>query len=384
MTDTNDIIAKAQEGFRSFFHEDPTYIVRCPGRVNLIGEHTDYNNGFVLPMALPFSTVIASSPAKSQVISAYSEGFGYTEFSLSDSPEKSKGWSRYLHGMGFYLESLETPVTGWNGYICSDIPGGANLSSSAALELAAGMTFSLNAGVTPELMGIAVGGRKIENELIGVRSGIMDQLVCAFAEKDSALLLDCHSLEMISIPLPEDLSIVVMDTGTRRTLSDTAYNDRRETCERVAKAVGGESLRDVSLADLVNIERDDEVGFHRARHVITESERVLKVVESLAANDLHQVGHLLNASHESLRNDYEVSGPALDRIVEIAQKEPGCFGARMTGGGFAGSAVALVEATQVQAFCEQVSSLFSLPKEQPAEAPTTLCVVVASAGASVI
>jgi len=378
------MITKARKGFRSHFSEDPVFVSRCPGRVNLIGEHTDYNDGFVLPMALPFSTVIASSPVSSDLVKVHSEGFGYAQFSLSESPQESEGWIRYLHGMGSFLQSSGVPVTGWEGFICSDIPAGANLSSSAALEIASGITFRAVAGVDNPLMEIAEAGKAVENEIIGVRSGIMDQLACTFAEAGSALLIDCQSLELSPVALPKQVSVVVMDTGTRRELSGTAYNDRRETCERVAAAMGADSLRYVSLQDLRSVESVDDVGFRRARHVVTENQRVLDAVHYLRSNDLVQVGKLLNASHESLRSDYEVSGPALDKIVEIAQNVKGCYGARMTGGGFAGSAVALVANEHVQDFCSRVSDLFTAPEEQPAEVPTTLFVVEASAGVSII
>lgn len=384
MSPSHAMITKARKGFRSHFNEDPVFISRCPGRVNLIGEHTDYNDGFVLPMALPFSTVIASSPISSDLVKVHSEGFGYAQFSLLESPQKSEGWSRYLHGMGAFLENSGVPVKGWNGFICSDIPAGANLSSSAALEVASGVIFRAVAGVDTPMMEIAIAGQAVENEIIGVHSGIMDQLACTFAEAGSALLIDCQSLELSSVLLPKQVSVVVMDTGTRRELSGTAYNDRRETCERVATILGADSLRDVSLQDLGSLGSVDDVGLRRARHVITENQRVLDVVHYLRNNDLVQVGNLINASHESLRSDYEVSGPALDKIVEIAQNVKGCYGARMTGGGFAGSAVALVDNEHVQDFCAQVSDLFTAPEEQPAEAPTTLFVVDASAGVSII
>ena len=384
MSPSHAMITKARKGFRSHFNEDPVFVSRCPGRVNLIGEHTDYNGGFVLPIALQFSTVIASKPVSSDDVQVHSEGFGHAQFSLSESPQESEGWSRYLHGMGALLKSSGVPVKGWRGFICSDIPAGANLSSSAALEIASGLTFRSVAGVDTPLMEIAIAGQAVENEIIGVRSGIMDQLACTFAEAGSALLIDCQSLGLSSVALPKQVSVVVMDTGTRRELSGTAYNDRRETCERVAAALGADSLREVSLQDLGSLEVVDKIGFRRARHVVTENQRVVDVVHCLRSNDLMEAGNLINASHESLRSDYEVSGPALDRIVEIAQNVKGCYGARMTGGGFAGSAVALVDNEHVQDFCAQVSDLFTAPEEQPAEAPATLFVVEASAGVSII
>ncbi|HJM29282.1 MAG: galactokinase [Acidimicrobiales bacterium] len=384
MYESDALISKAQKEFRTYFKEEPAFVVRCPGRVNLIGEHTDYNDGFVLPIALPFSTVIAASPSSSDLVSAHSEGFGPAQFSLSEAPQKSVGWSRYLHGMGAFLRRSGIAVRGWNGYICSDIPAGANLSSSAALEMAAGMTFKTIAEADIPLMEIAAIGKAVENELMGVRSGIMDQLACAFAEAGSALLIDCQSLNLTLVELPKSVSVVVMDTGTRRDLSETAYNDRRETCERVSASLGAASLRELSLEDLASLGSVDEIGLRRARHVITENQRVLDLVKCLEGNALELTGEILNASHESLRNDYEVSGPALDKIVEIAQNVTGCYGARMTGGGFAGSAIALVDTSHVERFCEEVSDSFEVPAGQPAEAPTELYAVEASAGISVL
>jgi len=378
------ILTNAREGFRLQYGEYPEFVVRAPGRVNIIGEHTDYNEGYVLPMALPYSTVIAASPISGNMVTVFSEGFGPAQFVLTDDPAETSGWSRYIHGMGSMIQTRGFQVLGWKGFIYSDIPSGANLSSSAALEIAAGVVFQQSSDIDISLMEIAALGRDVENNLMGVRSGIMDQLTCAFAESGAALLIDCRSLKMTPIELPKGASVVLMDTGTRRELSGTEYNKRRATCDQVASALGVQSLRDATIADLSSLDQIAEIGLRRAQHVLTENIRVLDAVNSMKQQRLGELGGFMNASHESLREDYNVSGPALDRIVEIAQSVSGCYGARMTGGGFAGSAVAIVDSGQVQQFCEQVSNLYRPPSEQPAETSPGLYPVEASAGVSII
>jgi len=373
-----DQIKRTSDGFQSRFGAAPDIIVRCPGRVNLIGEHTDYNDGFVLPIALPFETVIAASSSEDSQINLISEGFGSAHFSLEDSPMHTSGWGRYVHGMG----SLITGSLGWNGYISSSIPMGANLSSSAALEIAAGMVFKHLGALEITLREIALIGQRVENEFIGVRSGIMDQIACALSQRGKALLLDCLTLQTSMISIPEDTSVVIMDTGTRRELRSSEYNKRRESCESAALNLAIPSLRDASIEDIKKL--TNQTLKRRARHVVSENERVLKVVEAFSTGHSLTAGRLFSESHLSLRNDYEVSGPALDRIVEVALGTPGCFGARMTGGGFAGSAVAIVARDQVEQFCNFVTNNFECPESQPALAPTRVYPVEACAGVSLL
>ena len=377
-----DQVEKISDSFKKQFGSDPDIIVRCPGRVNLIGEHTDYNDGLVLPIALPFETVIAASSSEDAQMKLISEEFGPAHFSLEDNPMGTSGWGRYIHAMGTLLSQSNPGLLGWNGYICSTIPIGANLSSSAALEIAAGMVFKHLGGLEITLTEIALIGQRVENEFIGVRSGIMDQIACALSQRGTALLLDCFTLQTSMVSIPEDLAVVIMDTGTRRELRASEYNKRRESCESAALALGMPSLRNASLEDITNL--SDQTLKRRARHVVSENERVLDAVKALSTGDSITAGQLFTDSHLSLRDDYEVSGPALDRIVEVSLSAPGCFGARMTGGGFAGSAVALVGRDEVTNFCDFVRTNFTAPKTQPAETSVMLYAVEACDGVSVL
>lgn len=376
----SDQVAKASDGFKKQFGSVPDIIVRCPGRVNLIGEHTDYNDGFVLPMALPFETVIAASSSGDNQMKLVSDRFGLSRFALDGDPMGTSGWGRYVHGMGFLIRGSVSGALGWNGYISSSIPMGANLSSSAALEVASGMVFKQLGAPNITLTEIALIGQRVENEYIGVRSGVMDQIACALSQPGAALLLDCYTLETSIVSIPEETVVVIMDTGTRRELKSSEYNKRRESCESAALELGVSSLRNASIESIANL--TNQTLLRRARHVVRENERVLKTVDAFSRGDSLTAGQLFNHSHLSLRDDYDVSGPALDRIVEMALSVKGCFGARMTGGGFAGSAVALVEKDRVQQFCAFVEKNFECPKSQPAVAPTKVYPVEACAGVS--
>ena len=354
-----DATERALTAFRQHYGAEPAFVARAPGRVNLIGEHTDYNDGFCLPMALPMATVIAARAVDGPVVSVRSEGYGATAFDLTSDPAATIAWARYVHGVGHLLHADGHPVGAWEGTIASDVPLGASLSSSAALEVAAGLAFLHSGGTSLEPALLARIGQRVENEIFGLPSGILDQLASAASVEGSALLLDCRTLETTPAALPDDAVVVVMDTMSRRELVDSEYADRHATCQRVAAELGVAALRDATLADLERLGPDDSVGRRRAHHVITENQRTLDTVAAFAAGDTAAAGALFTASHASLRDDYEVSGPALDQIVDIAQSAPGCFGARMTGGGFAGCAVALVDATLADRFVTAVGSAFA-------------------------
>lgn len=331
-------------------------VARAPGRVNLIGEHTDYNDGFVLPMALPFETTIRASERDGRSVTLRSSGFPDVEFSLDADPATAGTWGRFVAGMATYLEEDGVVVPGFSAEITTDIPVGASLSSSAALEVAAGFAMCGLAGVRPEPVRIAQLGQRVENEIIGIQSGIMDQLISAVAEDGTVTRIDCRSLETTPVVLPDEARVVIMDTMTRRELADSEYDLRRAACERAASALGVAKLRDATLEDVATLV--DPVDTQRAHHVVSENLRVLATVDALAAGDLDRVGELMNQSHQSLSVDYEVSSEALDRMAEIARAQPGCWGARMTGGGFAGSAVALVDAAAVDRFVDVVRSIW--------------------------
>jgi galactokinase len=333
----------------------PTSLVRAPGRVNLIGEHTDYNDGFVLPMAIDHAVWIALRPCADRRVRVYSLDYKETsDFSLDDL-HKGQGWAEYIKGVAHGLQAAGFQLTGWEGVLGGDVPKGAGLSSSAAVELATARTFSAVSGFPWDAASMAKIGQKAENQWVGVNCGIMDQMVSAAAKAGHALFLDCRSLEYEHVPLPDGVAVVVMDTSTRRGLVDSAYNERRAQCETAAQFFSVHALRDVSLEEFnAKSGKLEEVVMRRARHIITENQRVLDAVAAMRAGDVHKLGILFNESHASLRDDFEVTNEALNQIVDAAQALPACFGARMTGAGFGGCAVALVDAEQVDTFISVV------------------------------
>lgn len=350
---------------------------RAPGRVNLIGEHTDYNDGFVLPMALPFATTIEATRRDDRVVSLESVGYASTQFSLDDDPRSVESWARYVAGMLTLLADEGVAIGGIDASIATDIPIGASLSSSAALEVATGFAACALAGTVPDPQHIALLGQRVENEVIGIQSGIMDQLISAVAVDGSATQIDCESLRTESVAIPAEATVLILDTMTRRELADSEYDLRREACERAAVALGVDTLRHATLEGVLSM--PDGVDRHRAHHVVTENDRVLAAVRALRSGDLDQMGDLMNQSHESLSLDYEVSSAALDEMAGLVRGHDACFGARMTGGGFAGSAVALVETSQAEAVAAEVATSW---QERHGVTPD-IWPVVPSAGASV-
>jgi galactokinase len=368
-----DAVERARREFVDRFDRDPVVVVSAPGRVNLIGEHTDYQDGFVLPMALRGRTAIALEPVDDVMCEVHAEGFGSETFASTDPPAGTVDWARYVHAVGALLPDRGVAVAPWRGTVATDVPIGASLSSSAALEVAAGRAFAAAAGLDSgdlDPLDLALTGRRVENEVFGLGSGIMDQLVSAIDRPGSAVLIDCRSLDWRTVPLPDGVAVLVLDTGTRRTLVDSAYGERRADCERAASLLGVATLRDASPDDWMRL--DDERLRRRARHVIGENARVLDAVDALSTGDMVRVGALMDASHASLRDDFEVSSPALDAMVELVRSLPGCLGARMTGGGFAGCCVALVERSAAADIAGEVLDLFRCPEIQPAGSPTAV------------
>lgn len=338
--------------FREVFLDDPHMITRSPGRVNLIGEHTDYNDGFVLPMAIDYATWIALRVRRDDqvILHALDMNEKYI-FHLSDFSNQKGGWREYINGVAWALGEGGYKLHGWEGVFSGDVPIGAGLSSSAALELAVARAFSISSGFSWEPEQMARICQKAENLWVGVNSGIMDQMISACGKEEYALMIDCRSLETRQVPLPPQTRVVILDTATRRGLVDSAYNERREQCEEVAAHFGVPALRDIALDDLLaEKENLDELLFRRAKHVITGNQRVLDAVNALARGAAPEMGRLMNASHQSMRDDFEISRQEMDLMVEIAQSHEGCYGARMTGGGFGGCAVALVEEGSVENF----------------------------------
>lgn len=347
---------RAIEGFHRRFGHAPAVLVRGPGRVNVIGEHTDYNDGFVLPAAIDRELWIALEPGDELVVEAVSESFDApVRVRLDDFGERLGGWALYLQGVAWALAEAGLPLPGWRGTLASDVPVGAGLSSSAALELACARAFQALAGWAWDPVEVAHHCRRAENDWVGVSSGLMDQLASAAGRQGAALLLDCRSVEFEPVPVPDEVVLVVVDTGTRRELAASGYNDRRRECHEAAQALGVESLREVTERQLNERRYDlDEVLWRRALHVVTENARTLRAAAAMRAGDPEELGRLMKASHRSLRDDFAVSSDALDAIVDIAGEIGGCYGARLTGGGFAGCAVALVAVDGTGGFAEEL------------------------------
>ncbi len=350
-----------KDHFTAEFGEPPAFIVRAPGRVNLIGEHTDYNDGFVMPLAIDRATWIALRPRADNKVDVISIDMDdRREFALDDLPQPADAdWIDYVIGVAWSLLERGYELRGWEGVVGGDVPIGSGLSSSAALELATARAFYCASGFDWDAAAMALACQAAENNWLGVNCGIMDQMISAAGVADRALLIDCRSLECATAPLPVGTAVVILDTGTRRGLVDSEYNQRRAQCEAAARHFGIAALRDIDLPTF--LKREHELGpliRKRASHVISENGRTLRAREAMNAGDAALLGQLMIESHVSLRDDFEVSSPALDAIVDCANAEAGCYGARMTGAGFGGCAVALVRANAADAFVERVSAQY--------------------------
>ncbi len=346
--------------FEQKFNALPAIWIKAPGRVNLIGEHTDYNGGFALPMAIDRHVVLALRPRNDRRVTIYSLEFDSTlEFSLDAPAKRNTGWDAYVQGLAWALNCDGYDLHGWDGVVWGDLPMGAGLSSSAALEMAVARAFSAVGGFAWEPAAMARAGQRTENEWVGVDCGIMDQLVCAGGVSGHALLIDCRALTFDPVPMPANTAVVILDTGTRRGLVDSAYNERRQQCESAVHYFKVDALRDVTAEMLGDPSGElDQVVRQRARHVVTENARTLEAAAALEAQDARAFGGLMRASHRSLRDDFEVSSAALDHMAVCASKIPGCYGARMTGGGFGGCAVALVAVGALDTFTSQVTQCY--------------------------
>lgn len=334
----------------------PALIVRAPGRVNLIGEHTDYNGGLVLPMAIERAVWIALEPTNDPTVEIYSlEFLESRHFLLGQFVKEEMSWIEYIKGVAWALMDAGRQLTGFRGVMTGDVPLGAGLSSSAALECAVGTAFSEVNHLRLEPKQLALLAQRAENAWVGVQCGIMDQMISAAGEKEKAIMLDCRTFEITPVQLPPETRVAILDTNTRRGLESSAYNERRTQCETGAAAVGADSLGEIEMS-LLEKHRDhlDHVTYRRCRHVITECRRVRDAVYALKSGDSQRFGSLMNESHESLRNDFEVSSPELDVIQRIAVRQAGCNGARMTGAGFGGCAVALIHEDTMDRFSEAV------------------------------
>jgi galactokinase len=360
---------RVARGFARAFGGEPAWTVQAPGRVNLIGEHTDYNDGFVLPMAIDRAVWIACRPRADRRIRLDSLDYRQSiELDLDSLRHGGTAWGEYARAVAWALQAEGHPLRGWEGVMSGEVPVGAGLSSSAAVELATARAFAVASDIAWDAPAMARVAQRAENEWVGVACGIMDQLASACGLAQHALLIDCRSLKIKPVLLPESVSVLVLDTGTRRGLVTSAYNRRREECQEGAQAYGLSSLRDLTHDVFGAGEAGlDPVVRRRVRHVLSENARTLRAVQALRDQDMGQVGRLMAESHVSLRDDYEVSSPALDAMVEIASAQPGCWGARMTGAGFGGCAVALVEGGSARVAGQAIASAYQeRMKLQPA------------------
>src|SRR5689334_2034014 len=361
---------------------------RAPGRVNLIGEHTDYNDGFVMPAAINLSVFATLWPRDDRRLQIKSDRFDdEIEFDLDQPNRKSKHhWSDYAVGVAVMLERAGHRLRGARLELRGEVPLGSGLSSSAAVEVATACALVANSNLIIDRRELALLCQRAENEYVGARVGIMDQFVSLFGKEQKALLLDCRSLDYKLLPLPDTVNLVICNTMVKHALAASAYNERRAQCEAGVKHLAQflpnvRALRDVTLAQLEEYGRDlPEVVYRRCRHVITENTRVLAAAEALERGDLHRFGELMRGSHFSLRDDYQVSSTELDLMVELAYLSDGVYGARMTGGGFGGCTVNIVDVPYV----EQFTSFIARQYEHSTNLKPEIYVCEASNGAEEI
>jgi galactokinase len=352
--------------FREMYGASPR-VFRAPGRVNVIGEHTDYNDGFVMPAAIEFYTWVAAANREDRMVEAYS---GHFEEKISLSLDALAGpprrhWSDFVRGVAATLESAGHKLTGANLFIHGEVPLGAGLSSSASLTVATALALTSLSGITLSRLELVKLCQKAEHEYVGTLCGIMDQFIAGFGAAGHALMLDCRSLEYQLLPIPGDLRLVVCNSMVRHELASGEYNRRRADCETGVKLLqpylpGIHTLREVKIADLeAHRQALSPTIYRRCRHVVTENQRVLTAAKALQSGDADRFGHLMYRSHASLRDDYAVSCSELDLLVHLATSSPGVYGARMTGGGFGGCTINLVKTDAAEAFQAHIARTYS-------------------------
>jgi galactokinase len=367
---------RVEQAFTQAHGGAPTLWVRAPGRVNLIGEHTDYNGGFVLPCAIDRQTLVAARPRSDGQLRVVAADFGgATDAFGVQAPvphHASAPWANYVRGVVAVLQTELAArglvLQGADLAIAGDVPQGAGLSSSASLEVAVLHTLNTLQGLGLARPAIALLAQRAENSFVGCQCGVMDQMISACGEAGHALLIDCRSLATRAVPLPAGLAVVIVHSRVQRGLVDSAYNERRRQCEAAAAHYGVPALRDLGLAQLRDgVDGLDALTFRRARHIVTENQRTLDAAEALAAGDLRRLGALMAASHASMRDDFEITHPAVDELVAIAQAAIGTEGgARMTGGGFGGCVVALLPQARVPALQAHIAAEYRAPGGEPA------------------
>jgi galactokinase len=365
----NELIHRITDIFQETFGSAPTHFVRAPGRVNLLGEHVDYNDGFVLPAAIDRATYVAFSPTGTDLSTLAAVDFNQqASFSPQTIPLKAQmdgsplpEWAHYPAGVMWSLNEKQLKTQGMTAVFASNVPRGSGLSSSASVEMAFMLAWQALSDWTLPSMQRALLGQKAENQYVGVNCGIMDQFASACGVENKLLLLDCRSLEWKPIPLPEDVAIVIADTTIRRKLTSGEYNKRRAACEEAVRLLQQDlpdirSLRDVSVEEFNRFaDKLPEQVSKRARHVVEEIERSNQAEALLEAGNLRHFGELMNQCHASLRDLYEVSSPELNAMANVAQSLDGCYGARLTGAGFGGCTVNLVAQEQAETFSERLA-----------------------------
>ncbi|WP_296945815.1 galactokinase [uncultured Massilia sp.] len=384
---SESLISRTRAAFVAQFGAEPALTVQAPGRVNLIGEHTDYNDGLVLPCAIDYRTVIAARARDDRIVRVLAADYdgAIDEYALDQPIERRDDamWANYVRGVVRELLRRGLPLQGMDMAISGDVPQGAGLSSSASLTVAVGRLFATLPGLEGlSPIDIALVAQHAENDFVGTQCGNMDQIISASGVEGHALLIDCRSLETRPVAVPDDAAIMILHSHVKRGLVDSEYNTRRQQCEAAARHLGVPALRDADMALLASRGAGlDPVTFRRARHVITENARVLAAAEALAAGDLARMGKLMAASHVSMRDDFEITVPPIDRLVEIVGGVIGeAGGVRMTGGGFGGCVVAVVP----QGLVEDVRAAVLRDYRAPGGEQSTIYVCKAAAGAGVV
>ncbi|MEI6776360.1 MAG: galactokinase [Chloroflexales bacterium] len=361
--------------FTDRFGVRPRMIVRAPGRVNLIGEHTDYNEGFVFPIAIDRETFVAARSRPDNIIRTYTTQFGQEDsFEIGQIEHSSdKPWANYVRGIVKGIRARDLPITGADLLISSDVPLGSGLSSSASLEVAVGYAVQMLNNITLPGEELALLAQGAENSFVGVQCGIMDQFISALGCENHALLIDCRDLSYRPLPIPPDVRVIVCISGVHHNLGTSEYNERRAACTEAVRLLKTRlpkisTLRDITLADLTaHADLLPPVILRRARHVVTENQRTLDAAAALERADLSSFGRLMNESHTSMRDDYQISVLEIDLLTELARAVPGCYGSRLTGGGFGGSTVSLVTLSAVDRFVAEVGAGYKAETDLAAE-----------------
>lgn len=378
---------QSQHTFKEIFHTEPTLTVYAPGRVNIIGEHTDYNDGFVMPCAINYGTAVAGEKRDDHIWKVYAADLKeFDEFSLeSEIPKSEHKWANYVRGVvKFVQQKYPDFKQGANLVISGNVPLSSGLSSSAALEVSVGKFCQQLGNLPLTHTEIALIGQQAENQFVGANCGNMDQLISALGQQDHLLMIDCRTLDTQPTPVPQNVAVMIVNSNVPHDLVTGEYNTRRQQCERAAEFFGVKALRDVSVAEFQKREAEltalDPVVAKRARHIVTENQRVLDAVEALKQQDLKRLGELMGQSHDSMRDDFEITVPQIDYLVELAQVVIGKNGgARMTGGGFGGCIVALAPADKVDAVRQIIADNY----EKQTGLKETFYVCTASQGVTV-